>query len=89
MNVITVKLRHPAIPKTPRAAKIILGGPKPCGRCGVSYCCHVTQSSESRRDRGASTRARLALPALCSCPLLSGEKSPPPHEQFWPIFLTQ
>lgn len=63
MNVITVKLRRPTIPKAPRAAKIILGGLKLHGRCGVSYCCHVTQASGmpmgSQGERSYSSKLRL------------------------------
>lgn len=80
MNVITVKLRHPTIPKAPRAAKIILGGPKPRGRCGVSYCCRVTQAlGTPTGSRGECSRS-----ASSSCSLLSSafewwRKPPRPH----------
>lgn len=75
MNVITVKLRHPTIPKAPRAAKIIPGSPKPRGRCGVSYCCRVTQAL--RTPAGSRGECSRSASSACSRPLLSGEESPP------------
>ncbi len=78
MNVITVKLRRPTIPKVPRAAKIILGSPKHCRRYGVIYCCSVTQACGMRTEsQGWALLFKQALSALCSCPPLSHEESPP------------
>ncbi len=61
MNVITVKLRRPTIPKVPRAAKIILGSPKHCRRYGVSYCCSVTQACGRNRRGERSYSSELCL----------------------------
>lgn len=78
MNVITVKLRRPTIPKAPQAAKIILGGLKQRGRCSVSYCCSVTQTRGTPMGtQGWALLFKRAPSAFCSCPPLSHEESPP------------
>ncbi len=77
MNVITVKLRRPTIPKVPRAAKIILGSPKHCRRYGVSYCCSVTQACGRNRRGECSYSSELCL-LSAHVRLWVMKKAPPP-----------
>lgn len=85
MNVITVKLRRPTIPKAPQAAKIILGGLKRRGRCSVSYCCRVTQARGTPMgSQGWAFLFKRAPSALCTCPPLSHEERPPPPPDVLP-----